>query len=209
MLMDQSIAELFELAFDEEDIIVELADEELLFTNQPAGNLQLSSGQILAGDPSRATDALQLTTTVPTGEFPVEVAIAEFAEGEEIIGYFRIKFSDNDPQHWESATYVGDNANASTLVESGIFILADANVLSDLPTIDGEEREVIMNKLSDALDVTYEDDRAWAQIVLESGNLVACSSGDGAGAYSTYIGRDEQGKICRLLVDFALFEEDE
>ncbi|WKN40613.1 DUF4241 domain-containing protein [Tunicatimonas pelagia] len=207
--MDQSIAELFELAFDDEDIVVELADEELLFTNQPIGYLRISSGQIIAGDPARASDTLQLSETFPNGEFLTEVAIAEFEDGEEIAGYFRIKFSNNAPQHWESATYSGENAHASTLVESGIFVLADANVLSDLPAIDGEEREAVMNKLNNALDETYEDDRAWAELDLESGNLVACSSGDGAGTYTTYIGRDASGKICRLLVDFALFEEDE
>ncbi|MGB3587658.1 MAG: DUF4241 domain-containing protein, partial [Tunicatimonas sp.] len=157
----------------------------------------------------RASDALQLTESFPTGKFPAEVAIAEFVEGEEIIGYLRIKFSENPPQRWEPVAYTGDNANVSTLVESGIFVLADGNVLADLPTIDGEEREAIMNRLNDTLDETYEDDRAWAELELESGNLVACSSGDGAGTYSTYIGHDEQGKICRLLVDFALFEEDE
>lgn len=207
--MDQAIAELFEIAFDEEDIVIELADEELLFMSQPVGSLQVSSGQILAGDPARASSALELRDTFPTGEFSAEVAIAEFMEGEEVIGYLRIKFSENSPKHWEPAAYIGENANVSTLVESGIFVLADGDVLADLPTIDGEARETVMNKLNDALDETYEDDRAWAELALESGNLVACSSGDGAGTYSTYIGRDEQGKICRLLVDFALFEEDE
>ncbi|MEO0333711.1 MAG: DUF4241 domain-containing protein, partial [Bacteroidota bacterium] len=207
--MDQAIAELFELAFDDEDIVVELANEELLFTNQPVGYLRISSGQILAGDPDRASSTLQLTEIFPKGEFLAEVAIAEFEDGEEVIGYFRIKFSENTPQHWESVTYSGENASENMLVESGIFVLADANLLSDLPAIDGEEREAVMNKLNNALDETYEDDRAWAELTLEIGNLVACSSGDGAGTYATYVGRDASGNICRLLVDFALFEEDE
>ena len=163
----------------------------------------------MAGDPARSSDALELTGTFPSGEFPGESAIAESQDGEEVIGYLRIKFSNSAPKHWEPATYSDNNARESTLVESGIFVLADANLLSDLPAIEGEEREAVMNKLNDALDETYEDDRAWAELDLESGNLVACSSGDSAGTYSTYIGRDASGNICRLLVDFALFEEDE
>lgn len=207
--MDQAIAELFEIAFDEEAIVVELADEELLFTSQPVGSLRITSGKIMAGDPARASDALELTDSFSTGEFPVEAAIAEFQDGEEVIGYLRIKFSDNTTAQWEPAVYTGENARVSTLVESGIFTLADAEVLPSLPTIDGDERETLMERLNNALDETYEDDRAWAELDFESNNLIACSSGDGPGTYSTYLGYDASGKICRLLVDFALFEEDE
>jgi len=207
--MDQAIAELFEIAFDEEDIVVELADEELLFTNQPVGSLRITSEKMMAGDPGRASDALELRDSFPTGEFPVEAAIAEFQDGEEVIGYLRVKFSDNAPEHWDPAAYTGENARVSTLVESGIFALADAEVLKDLPTIDGDEREALMDRLNTSLDETYEDDRAWGALDYESNNLIACSSGDGPGTYSVYVGRDASGKICRLLADFALFEEDE
>jgi len=207
--MDQAIAELFEIAFDEEDIVVELADEELLFYNQPVGSLRITSGKVMAGDPARASDALELRDSFPIGEFPVEAAIAEFQDGEEVIGFLRIKFSDNAPEHWEPAAYTGENARVSTLVESGIFTLADAEVLADLPTIDGDEREALMERLNNALDETYEDDRAWGELDFEGNHLMACSSGDGPGTYSVYLGRDDSGKICRLLADFALFEEDE
>ncbi|MEM9674544.1 MAG: DUF4241 domain-containing protein [Cyclobacteriaceae bacterium] len=207
--MDQATAELFEIAFDEEDIVVELADEELLFYNQPVGNLRITSGKIMAGDPARASDALELTGTFPSGEFPGESAIAESQDGEEVIGYLRIKFSNSAPKHWEPATYSDNNARESTLVESGIFTLADAEVLASLPTIDGDEREALMERLNNALDETYEDDRAWGELDFGSNNLIACSSGDGPGTYSVYLGFDNSGKICRLLVDFALFEEDE
>ncbi|MEM6845635.1 MAG: DUF4241 domain-containing protein [Bacteroidota bacterium] len=203
--MDQAIAELFEIAFSDENIVVELADEELLFYNQSVGNLPIRSGQLMAGDPMRASDSLQLAANFPNGEYPAEIAIAEFADGEEMIGYLRVTFSDKIPQQWEVARYI--NSSDSTLVESGIFALTDADALAVLPRIDGEERETIMNGLHDTLDQTYEPDRAWAEFSVDNFTLVACTASDEPEAYSSYIGRDASGNICRLLVDFALFEE--
>nr|WKN34069.1 DUF4241 domain-containing protein [Tunicatimonas sp. TK19036] len=206
--MDQAIAELFELTFDEDDIVVELADEEVLFTKLLLGSIKTSSGKLMAGDPFEERNDLVLTETFPTGEFPVEAAIAEFDDGEEVVGYVRIVFSPQPPTQWEPAQYTGENAMMSALVASGIFGLADEKVFQHLQALSDEQREAVHNDLHNALDETHEENRAWADLPLNEHNLVVCSSGDGEGTYTSYIGRDADGNICRLVTDFALFEED-
>ena len=97
----------------------------------------------------------------------------------------------------------------SALIASGIHGLADASVLKHLQSLNDEQREAVHDDLHTALDNTLEENRAWANHAFEENNLIVCTSGDGEGTYTSYIGRDQEGNICRLLTDFALFEEDE
>lgn len=206
--MDQAIAELFELAFDEDDIVVELADEDALFTRESLGTVQITTGTLIAGDPFHLNNDTLLSESFPLGEFPVEAAIAEFEDGEEVIGYVRVRFSSDPPEDWEPAQYGGENAMMSTLITSGIYGLGDVSVLRHLRALDNEQREAVDEALHYDLHENYRENRSWATRTFDGHDLIVCSAGDGEGTYTSYIGRDKDGNICRLLTDFALFEED-
>ena len=67
------------------------------------GKIKISSGRIIACDPMIMEEyGIAFTQQFPTGEFPVQFAIAEL-KGAETIAYVRINFSNEPVVKWEYA----------------------------------------------------------------------------------------------------------
>ena len=173
------------------------------------GNIKIVSGRIIACDPLHIDEyGIPFTQVFPTGEFPVQLSIAQYDE--ETVAFARIKFSDEPVANWEFALLkgqakipVGGEEMHGYGVDGGVGIFIDeaAAKALDQTTVADFEGEVFKE-----MDKHYHN--TWRYIMHNFGNhnLAAFTSGFGDGRYATYIGFDANGKPCRLLTDFGLFD---
>ena len=73
------------------------------------GKIKIVSGHIIACDPLHTDEyGIPYTQVFPTGEFPVQLSIAQTGE-EDLIAFARINFSDEPVAKWELALLEGQN----------------------------------------------------------------------------------------------------
>jgi hypothetical protein len=176
------------------------------------GKIKISSGKIIACDPIVMHDATPFTQTFPTGQFPVQLAIAKI-DGDERVAFSRIYFSEKPVVKWEFALQpkqkpipVGDSTFYGYGVDGGIglFIDEEANKAFDkLRDKDESIWEKAFNK-----EMTKTRRTTWEYVIynFEKYNLASFTTGYGDGSYGTYIGFDDNGNPCRLLTDFSLVD---
>jgi len=174
------------------------------------GKINIESGKIIACDPVVMSDAKPYTQEFPRGQFPVHLAIAQF-NSDQRVAFSRILFSDKPVVKWEFALPEGEkqlplfgDSSYSYGVDAGIglFIDAKANAAFDsLRNKDGRLWEkVFIHQMEKRTHIT------WQYMLYGFGdyNLAAFTTGVGDGSYSTYVGYDDKGQVCRLLTDFGL-----
>lgn len=174
------------------------------------GKIKISSGRIIACDPMIMEEyGIAFTQLFPTGEFPVQFAIAAL-KGAETIAYIRINFSNEPVVKWEYALLpdqkpigINDNEFYGFVVDSGIGIFVDEAAAKEL---DKEKLTQGNADLYQQMNKHYHDGWKYAMYNFGKNNLVAFTAGFGDGRYGTYIGYDASGKPCRLLTDCALFD---
>jgi hypothetical protein len=172
------------------------------------GKIKIVSGHIIACDPGHIDEyGIPFTQVFPTGEFPVQLSIAN-VNGEETIAFARIYFSDEQVEKWEFALQkgqspvpVGGEKMYGYSVDLGVGVFMDevaskALNKSNLTDFDAE--------LYKEMDKHYRYDWKYTMYHFGSHNLAAFSSGLGDGRYATYIGFDASGKPCRLVTDFGI-----
>lgn len=174
------------------------------------GKIKIVSGHIMICDPLHIDEyGIPFTQLFPTGEFPVQLAIAKLGE-EESTAFARINFSDEPVEKWEFALQagqapipVGGKEKHGYSVDFGIAIFMDE-----------EAKKVLdINSLTETDADLYKDmykhyHKGWKYTMYNFGNhnLAAFTTGFGDGHYATYIGFDAKGKPCRLVTDFNLFD---
>jgi Protein of unknown function (DUF4241) len=67
-----------------------------------------------------------------------------------------------------------------------------------------DEQQDFYETLTAEMDKTYKHTWRWLDTKLGEGNLVAFSSGYGDGVYATYAGRDSDGQISVVVMDFGV-----
>lgn len=195
---------LLELAYDS-TTTVRQDGETFSFYKKEIGQLHISTGKVIAGDPVTLFDAVALKETFPKGFFPVQLSVAKTNEYE-IVAFSRIYFSDKPVSHWEFALLPGQVSRALTdssaycySVDAGLGVFIDSAANKALNLLqENEQNKALMFANADIEKVgqVYYFDRY---------NVAAFTTGGGDGCYSTYIGRDTDGNICRLITDFGLF----
>jgi hypothetical protein len=175
------------------------------------GNIQIESGKIIACDPIVMKDAAAFAQTFPTGQFPVQLAIARLNGQDERVAYSRICFSQVPVVKWEFALRPGQKPmpiggksiyGYGVDAGEGLFIDSSANLaFSKLRKADEDVWEDVFVK-----DAMRHEHTTWEYSIaqFEKHNLAAFSTGVGDGFYATYVGYDAQGRPCRLLTDFGL-----
>jgi hypothetical protein len=176
------------------------------------GKLNVESGKLIASDPIVMHDAKAFTNSFPIGLFPVQLAIANF-KMDQRVAFSRVLFSDKSVAKWEFALLDGQKQipiEGEEMygfgVDAGIGLYIDKKANDAFNSLTGEDNkkweEVFVNQMS------KNDRNTWSYILYKFGkhNLAAFSTGYGDGTYATYIGYDEQGKICRLLTDFGIVD---
>jgi hypothetical protein len=96
--------------FDETSVQFSLAE---------AGRLAVSDGKIAAGDAQADPAPAPFTQCVPNGDYPVALALARFANGEERIAYARVLLDGAPAAHWYPALTADQDARM--LKEGDIF----------------------------------------------------------------------------------------
>ena len=199
--------EIFEGSF-ESDTKVSQDGHNIEFYKKGIGQINISSGKIIATDPIALQHADPFLHEFPKGQYPVELAIAKM-NNDERVAYVRIKFNQKKITNWKfalkneqpdipitSADLYGYGVDGGI----GMFIdLEGRNYLNKL-NIDDYWGSIFIDKFSE------KHKKTWSYInhKYSKYNLVAFSSGYGDGYFGTYIGIDEEGEICQLLTDFGL-----
>jgi len=174
------------------------------------GNIKIVSGRIIACDPLHIDEyGIPFTQVFPKGEFPVQLSIARLDLDERIV-FARINFSEEPVAKWEFALLEGQTQiplggkkmhGYSVDAGVGIFIDEEAGKALDFEKVSDTDRAVF-TEMDKHLHIN------WRYCMYNFGNynLAAFTTGIGDGSYATYIGFDANGKPCRLLTDFDLFD---
>jgi hypothetical protein len=196
---------IFEAAYFK-DTKVKQGNLNFSFYTLEIGKIKIVSGKIIACDPIVMQDGIAFTQNFPTGHFPVQLAMAKLPNDERV-AFSRILFSSNAVSKWEFALQPGQRPiplKDTTIycygvdAGSGIFIDESANKIFNKKA-ESEWENVFVSKFEQYNYRGFIHD-------FEGYNLAAFSTGYGDGCYSTYIGFDEKGNVCRLLTDFGLIE---
>jgi hypothetical protein len=176
------------------------------------GKLNVESGKLIASDPIVMHDAKPFTNNFPIGIFPVQLAIASF-KYDQRVAFSRVLFSDHPVTKWEFALLAGQkqipiegDEMYGFGVDAGIGIYIDKKANDVFNRLATEKNKRWEEVFIDQMGKNYRN--TWDFILYKFGehNLAAFSTGYGDGTYATYIGYDEQGKICRLLTDFGIVD---
>lgn len=172
------------------------------------GNVELTSGRIVASDPLAQPDRPALARTVAPGEYPVTLYQA-FGR----IAAASMRFAEGKPDHWELAVLPGGEIFGYP-VDAGLGCYMDADTLDLIG-----EREEQAQALKPGSDVNYYDDVLASDLKAnkdvyalhrpvagKKGNVAVFWSGWGDGFYPVFWGLDRDGRALVLLTDFNVVE---
>ncbi|MFD1933419.1 MULTISPECIES: DUF4241 domain-containing protein [Nonomuraea] len=199
-------------------------DSQLVVTEiHDKGELVLPTGGLIAGDPTGLTfpqDFTAFTQTVPAGRYPLRLSVVRFSDDPDHVRVCAavLVVQDVPTVHWEQAllpgqdlSELGDGEFFGFGVDGGMGCLFDASLLDHFATV---------------LDYR-EDGPGWIGLLCGDGPeplvagtqtvtligpvgepaLTAFESGFGDGAYPVWFGRDDNGRITAVVVDFLVLDE--
>jgi len=182
------------------------------FSPKALGKFNCVSGKLVACDPFAYYGDAPFEAVFPTGQFPVELAVAKM-KNDERVGFSRIVFSGQHPVKWQMGILPGEDVSTLTGdrvfgygVDSGTGCFLDASQAEAYSKFIDDETGENYNKVSAELQKNTSN--TWTSLIWQQENLTVpmFSTGWGDGSYASYIGFDKDGAICRLVTDFALFE---
>jgi len=169
------------------------------------GELKVPTGRLCASDPfTTFFDEKHegFARQTPTGVFPVEVAVARFAHGDQRVACARVRFGPPGVRgvRWEPALFEGqappkDDDLPAYGVDSGTGCFFDEAACA---TID----EATTDAWLAATNSNYVSTWTWHVAEVGAANVVMFSSGGGDGLYSSYWGFDAGGQLVELVTDF-------
>lgn len=180
------------------------------------GNVELTSGRIVAADPLAQPDRPALARTVAPGEYPVTLYQA-FGR----IAAASMRFAEGRPDRWELAVLPGqdpatlkDDEIFGYPVDAGVGCYMDAQTLALI-----DERQAQVQAQKPGADINYYDDVLAADldanksiyalhrpVAGKKGNVAVFWSGWGDGFYPVFWGLDRDGRALVLLTDFGVIE---
>ena len=176
------------------------------------GKLKIESGKLIACDASDMHHNLAFTETFPKGEFPVQLSIVKGEPGEsEYVAYTRVFFSNKPVKKWAYALRPNDVFRVPSDSTSRIHCV----FMGDM----GMQSTVIIDSVANK-DFVKKSHLEWGEVFVDrfkktagkaffhsfdNHNLIAVSTFFNP-CYASYIGYDEKGKPCRLLLDPGNFQ---
>jgi len=182
-----------------------------MLTYQPAGELILPSGKLVACDPLVEPDFPPLHLTIAPGTYPVVLAIAHFPTNkDQRVAFASLRLNPNRPVKWKMLA-IGEeslsNLKAGEIfgygVDSGTGCFMDQQVTEALGKAADSSGE-IYDQIASGIDATYVPTWGWVNFPFAPGNLIAFSSGWGDGFYASYVGYDERDQACAVVTDFKI-----
>jgi hypothetical protein len=199
----------------------ESADGTWLVRHEPAGEIVLPSGRIIATDRcylDRPGDTPPFVRTIPPGCYPVWLALARKASDApwaERVACTVLQLSDGPAVQWEPALRPGERLVDLPPghcyghgVDSGNTCFVDAAAIAGL------DPAMIGALYTDGVVGAYERAGWHTRFVhvpipgASAANLIACASGHGDGFYPSWWGFDETGGPCALTTDFFVLVEE-
>ena len=196
------------------------------------GKLALPTGKIIASDPFQSFHQLPFSRTVPAGNYPVTLAIAEVEEKSYRVGLARIKFAEQKALSWELAVTNDVRPDELAMLGPNEFIGYEANaglgMFTDAKTNENYI-EVLQRHYQQNENANYYQDILAKEFTAYSGsspfsqkegdwnvhcptgdttqNIMMFASGWGSGLFPSYWGFDESRNIVELVTDFFVFGE--
>ncbi|TIX92669.1 DUF4241 domain-containing protein [Rhizobium sp. P44RR-XXIV] len=180
------------------------------------GNVELTSGRIVASDPLVGPDRPALVRAVTPGEYPVTLYEA-FGR----VAAASMRFAEGRPVRWELAVIPGQDINSlkgdeffGYPVDAGLGCYMDADTYALI-----QEREKQVQAEKSTSDINYYDDVLAPELEANKddyamhrpisgkrGNVAIFSSGWGDGFYPVFWGLDAGGRPLVLFTDFGVTE---
>jgi hypothetical protein len=190
--------------------------ENPLIESFEVGEIYISSGKLLACDPLLTNDMPSFATQFPKGNFKV---IIHYEKDTHHIAYIEIVFSENNCSSWEMATT--PNQEISLLKKNEIYGFP---VASGMASIMDLETQTLLNELENKLYLEKGDDflgiyqeffhdaffvgndlqKNYAFLVPNNNfknSIFAFDTGENEGFYASYIGFDELGEPCKIIME--------
>lgn len=203
-------AVLFSQAFDP-GFTVTPPDGPITLSRIEIGKLGVPSGRIVACDPFICDRIEAFSRRVPTGKFPVQLAVARLSQDDERVAFARILFADRPAERWEMALRPGQTLRDLQPgyihgygVDTGTGAFMDAATLA--PYLAATADEAATMRLVDVLNAAPVGTRAWLLRPYGQANVAMFSSGLGDGFYASYFGLDSAGRVVALVTDFGVVE---
>ncbi|OUS28660.1 hypothetical protein A9Q99_11655 [Gammaproteobacteria bacterium 45_16_T64] len=172
-----------------------------------AGDIIISSGELIGADPFILVGDAPFVQTVPVGTFPVRLAVAKI-DDDERVALARIDFATDTVVQWEMALLPEQDPDAleedeiygfTTDAGAACFMDKDSSAALKNEIRDGSD---FFEELMEEMDENFESTWAWANMELETGNIVSFMSGYGNGYYATYFGKNAAGDVVAVVTDF-------
>jgi hypothetical protein len=183
--------------------VIEVHDHRLRLSVHPAGPLHLSSGRLVAADPSMLDSSAQpFSVAVAPGTYPVSVSLATFADDprHSRVCAARLDVGDRPAVRWELALRDGQEPLDLGYreffgfgVDAGMACFVDADAV--------DRMKDVWRTLDGLVEPRHR--------TIGSGAMVAWSSGWGDGAYPTWIGYDCTGAVTCFVADMLLFSDED
>jgi hypothetical protein len=175
------------------------------------GRLGVPGGRIVACDPFACDGALAFTRSVPTGKFPVQLAMARLPDGDRRVAFARILFADRPALRWTMALRPGQEPKDLQPgyffgygVDTGTGAFIDATALG--PYLAATADSDVTADLVDLMNKVEEENRGGLFYPAGPTNMAMFSSGFGDGTYPSYFGLDKAGRVVALVTDFGVVE---
>lgn len=172
------------------------------FTAMDVGNIQVTSGKLVACDPINIEYNPAFVDDFPIGTFPVQMARLESDNV-----FCRIHFRNAEVaqwevalQPWEKPVVIGKQEPYCFGVDTGVGVLIDKDAKKAFVALGEDKVEQMFN---------WSESKPYptAEIYpFGDHSLVTYTTGAGDGCYAVYVGKDSSSQICRLLVDFSLVD---
>jgi hypothetical protein len=182
------------------------------FYTTEVGKIKIESGKLIACDASDMHHDFVFTETFPKGEFPVQLAIVKGEPGvAEYVAYSRILFSEKPVKKWSYALKAGEAFREPSDTISRI----NCAFWGDM----GMQSTVIADSITNKLFI-QKSHLEWGEVFVDrfkrtgekafvhsfdKHNLISISTFFNP-CYASYIGYDDKGKPCRLLLDPGNFQ---
>ena len=166
-----------------------------------APELVLTSGRLVAHDPTWIEHQPAYVVDLPVGTFPVTQSVVRWVDDPEHtrVAAARLTFKDVEPVSWEPALRPGENTRLlgneeffGFGVDAGLVCFVDADGVGAAVELIGWDYEMFMN-----VDAEHP-----MKLELDGGRtMLIFSSGWGDGSYPCWLGRSADGEVVCLVAD--------
>lgn len=191
---------------------------DILIHTRMIGALSLPTGRLVACDPIVHPTTEAFTIDLARGEYPVHLVIAELRD-EARVAYASIHVKPEGARSWRLATVPEEDTSLLSKDEHGYTVVSSLGSFMDAQTAD---------RFVDYMELHYDDEKTDLEKSLDAqerratnkgvsfanlahewinpGNILSFSAGFGEGFYQTYVGRDSDGEVARIVTDFRVLD---